>query len=320
MLNEQLNQTIIAYLTIILAVFTWSLVEIIVKFVQNAVGPIALSFFRYFIGGLFLLIILIIKRDLSGIIKMIRNNWKVFLLISIIASGLSNILYFIGVNNTQANIASAILTTYPIWITIFSFFLLKEKSNIEYKIIGIILGVIGVFILITNFNFSGFLMQENLLGNILVLCGSIIWGLYTPLGKRIQTNEEETTNCALKFTMLSFVFTSIFISFIVLLTPEVHTFFQYDLNSWFWVLFLGIIPTGFGQYIFFLGVKHIEVSKGISLAFLKPVFATILAFFILQEQTTFTLLISIGLVSCSVILINRNRNNAEIEEFNKIKP
>ncbi len=99
-------------------------------------------------------------------------------------------------------------------------------------------------------------------------------------------------------------------TFIILLfTPENSNFFQYDINSWFWILFLGVISTGFGQYIFFVGVKDIEVSKGISLAFLKPIFTTLLAFLILQEKPTIALFISIGMVASSVLLINKNSAN-----------
>lgn len=312
--STETKERTLGYFIIIIAVFTWSMVEISVKILQGSVGPITLSFFRYLIGGSFLFTILLMKGDLSGILKMIRNNWKLFILISLFTTSFSNVLYFTGVTFTQANIASAILTTYPIWITIFSFFILNEKSNLKLKFIGIILGFSGVAILITNFNFTGFFKQENLLGNILVLCGSIIWGFYTPLGKKIQNNEENTSNCALKFTSLSFLFSAIILFVILPFTPEFSTFMSYSLDSWLWILFLGVISTGFGQFIFFLGVKHIEVSKGISLAFLKPIFATILAFFILQEEPTLALLVSIGLISISVILINRKKKNLTLKK------
>ena len=113
------QQTVFGYSIITFAIFTWSIVEIIVKTLQGSIGPIALSFFRYFIGGLFLLVILILKKDLSGIWLMIKRNWSPFLFIAVFASSFSNILYFTGVTHTQANIANVILTTYPIWITIF---------------------------------------------------------------------------------------------------------------------------------------------------------------------------------------------------------
>jgi len=51
------DESLKGYLIIIIGVFTWSFSEIIVKLLQGSVGAISLSFFRYFIGGLFLLFI-----------------------------------------------------------------------------------------------------------------------------------------------------------------------------------------------------------------------------------------------------------------------
>ena len=93
-------------------------------------------------------------------------------------------------------------------------------------------------------------------------------------------------------------------------TPKLIVHFEssskaINIESWFWISFLGIISTGLGTYLLFEGIKHIEVSKGMSLAFCKPIFATFLAFFILKELPTITLLISISLVITSIMLINR---------------
>lgn len=294
------------YLIILIGVFTWSFSEIIVKLLQGSVGAISLSFFRYFIGGLFLLFILVIKRDLSGIIKMIKENWPLLLISSCFALGIGNMIYFIGVTNTKANVAATIYTTYPMWITFYSIFILNEKSNLKLKFIGIVIGLIGIAILMTNFNIMELFSPQNLFGNFFVLLGSIIWSFYSVLGKKIQINEEKTSNIALKFCMVSSFLASITIFIILIFTPELETFMNYSFESWLWISFLGIVPSGLGTFLLFEGIKRIEVSKGMSLAFCKPIFATILAFFILNELPTIALLISISLVIASIILINKN--------------
>jgi len=294
------------YSIMILAVFTWSFSEVIVKLLNNAVGPISLSFFRFSIGGIFLLLILTIKRDFKGLFLIIKNNLGLFLISSCFAFGFSNVIYFLGITFTQANIAATIYTTYPIWITIYSIFLLNEKDNLKYKFVGISIGIVGISILMTHFNFSGFFSLEYLLGNFLVLIGSIVWSLYSVLGKKIQQSEQDISNCALKYSMLSSFFACLTISVILPFSPEVKTFFNYSGYEWFWIIFLGIISTGLGIWLLFEGINRMEVSKAMSLAFLKPIFATILSFFILSETPTLILFISIILVIISIILINRN--------------
>jgi len=300
------DESLKGYLIIIIGVFTWSFSEIIVKLLQGSVGAISLSFFRYFIGGLFLLFILVIKRDLSGIIKMVKENWPLLLISSCFALGIGNAIYFVGVTNTKANIAATIYTTYPMWITFYSIFILNEKSNLKLKFIGIGIGLIGIAILLTNFNIAEIFSPQNLFGNFLVLLGSIIWSFYSVLGKKIQIKEFSTSNIALKFCMVSSFLASITIFIILIFTPELKTFMNYSFESWLWISFLGIVPSGLGTFLLFEGIKRIEVSKGMSLAFCKPIFATILAFFILNELPTIALLISISLVIASIILINKN--------------
>ena len=294
------------YFIIIIAVLMFSFSEVIVKFLHGSVGPISLSFFRFFIAGIFLLIILVVKKDLTGIFTMVKNNWLLFFISSFFAWGISNIVYFIGVTFTQANTASTIYTTYPIWITIYSMLLLHERSNMKFKFIGIAIGLVGLIILMSDV--STLYTPEFLFGNFLVLSSSIIWGLYSVLGKKIQNNEKELSNVELKFTMVSSFIAASPVLIVLIISPEFSTFLTgYNLESWFWILFMGAISTGLGLYLFFYGLKHVvEVSKGISLAFLKPIFATILAFLILSEIPSITLVISICLVVVSILLINRN--------------
>ncbi len=300
------DSSVQGYFILLIAVFTWSFSEIIVILLRGSVGALSLSFFRFFIGGLFLLFILIIKNDLSGIKEMIKNNWHLLLISSCFALGISNVIYFIGVTHTQANIAAIIYTTYPIWIMIYSFFILNERNNIKIKFLGIMIGFLGVLILMTNFNLLGFFSSKYLFGNVLVLIGSIIWGLYSVIGKKIQLNEKDLSNAPLKFATISSLFASIPILVILLFTPERDGFLNYDVESWFWIAFMGIICTGIGIFLLFEGIIRLEVSKGFSLAFLKPIFVMFLAYFILSEEPTIALYISLCLIVVSIILINAN--------------
>jgi len=296
------------YIYIILGVFTWSFSEITVKLTQSTVGPYALSFFRFFIGGLFLFVILCFKKDIGGTKSIISNNFLLFVISSFIGLGISNVIYYVGISQTQANIGSAIYTSYPIYISIYSIFLLNERSNLKLKAIGYVLGFIGVIILVTEFNFQGLVSVEYLIGNLMVLLGSVIWSVFSVLSKKIMIKEEETSNVNLKVNMLSFLFAAIPTFVILLFTDEFSYFLQYDLASWFIIFFLGIVSTALGLYIFFVGIENIEMSKGISLAYLKPVFTTILAFFILSELPTMALFLSIPIIFLSIYLINRKND------------
>lgn len=304
--NKQ-EDTIQGYMIIVFAVFTWSFSEIIVKLVQEQIDMASLSFFRFFLGGLFLLLLLLAKKDLTDLKGMISNNYRLFILSSAFALGISNLLYFIGLNYTQSNIGATIYSTYTIWSTIFSIYILNERNNIKLKLIGLLIGMIGVSLLMVNLDLFNILSLENLFGNVFVFIGAVLWGIYAVFGKKIQLNEPMVTNNALKFSMVSSFLASTPNFLSMFLLPKRNNPLSYSFEVWFYIFFLGCICTGLGLFLLFEGLKRVEVSKGMSITLLKPVFVTILAFFILHEIPTIILIISILLIIIAIILINRER-------------
>lgn len=237
-----------------------------------------------------------------------------------VALGISNIIYFIGLQifDLPANIGSAIYTTYTIFISIYSIFLLNEKTNISLKLIGYAIGFIGAALLMTNFQFNLFIEPAYLIGNLLLLLAAAIWAFYSVTGKMIFLRLPEVKNVEIKFTMLASLLACLPILIAIPFTSEINTFFIYDFNAWVYILLMGIITTGFGLYLFFVGIKKIEVSRGISMALLKPLISTVFAFLILGELPTTALYVAIPLIAIAILLINRPKK--EISQKSQENP
>nr|MDO8115627.1 DMT family transporter [Candidatus Sigynarchaeota archaeon] len=301
-----MNERLKGYVLCLLAVISWSLSEITVKLLQGGVGPITLSFYRFIFGGLIVLALLVMLRKTKGTKSLLVKNKGLFFLSSVIAFGISNMIYFVGIQFTYANVGAAIYTTYTLFITIYGIFILNERTNIPLKIVGCIIGFSGAAILITNFNLTLFLEPDKILGNMLLLLAAAVWGFYSVLGKKIFINNPGIPDVQLKFTALSNLLAAVPIVVVLPFTAEVSDFFQHTPTEWGLVLFLGFVLTGLSLFIFFVGLRWIEVSHGISMSLLKPVFATIFAFPILGEIPTPALLVSIPMVAVAVLLINRH--------------
>ncbi len=306
------------YLAVFFAIFIWSWGEVLIKLIQNEVGAFSYSFLRFFIGAIFLFVILLVKRDFSGIGSMVKKSPALFLMASVLGLGISHILFYIGISNTFANVGALIFTTYPIWTVLYSIFVLNERTNLKLKFVGMAIGIFGVAILMLSFHYNELLSLEqlfgkysHLFGNMIALIAAMVWSLYSVFGKKIQNNFEDLKDHDLKFTAISFIVAALPLFIILLFTPEFIAIFQYDLNTLLVIMILGVFSSGLAYYLFFFGIKYIEVSKGISLAFLKPILAAIFAFFILGEEITIILLVSLGLVLISIISINRPSKNGE---------
>lgn len=306
----KISETTRGYMFVSIAVISWSFSEIFQKLLQGTVPPMSKSFLRFFIGVMPLLIISAIQKDLK-MKDYFKRNWKLLSFAGIFAFGIGNYFYFVGINNTQANIGSAIYGAYPIIISIYSIFLVNERSNLKRRTLGYVIGFFGIFMLITEFDFTGLTDSENFAGNAFVLLGAFIWSFFSVLGKKISLKEKEieidaTTNIDLKYNIITmtFAFLTNFV-FILFMPEELDTFFQYPAMSWLYLILLGVISTGLGTWLFFIGIKHIEVSKGISLAMFKPILVTVFSFFILGELPSVILIASLPLVLVAIWLVTK---------------
>ncbi|GAB4327397.1 MAG: hypothetical protein Kow0069_34290 [Promethearchaeota archaeon] len=235
---------------------------------------------------------------------MLRRNWRSLTFASVVGFSVGNYVYFLGIRQTQANVGAAIYTTYPVYISIYSIFLLDERDDLNRKFAGYALGVTGVLGLMTNFDLAALLEPGGLAGNALVVLGALMFSFYPVLGKRIQIREREVVPAVdLKFTAISMGLAAVGNLVMLAAMEERKTLFQYTLEAWALVLLLGTITTGLSMYLFFVGVREIEVSKGMSIAMLKPVLTTMFAFFILGEVPTPALLASLPLVMLAVWLV-----------------
>lgn len=310
------------YLLCFSAVVAWSFSEIVVKLLQEVkasglgegVGPVLLSFYRFFFGGSFILLLMVARRQVPGTMLLIKRNAFLVLVSSMVAFGLSNVIYFAGIRMTQANVGAALYVTYPIFISIYGIFILHERTNIPLKIAGSVLGFVGMALLMTDFDLSLFVQPDKILGNILLVLAAAIWGFYSVLGKKVFTRERllpvevSVGAVEIKYTAVSNLLACVPVLVLLPFFPEeLALLFRHSLYEWLLILFMGIVITGLSLYVFFTGIKMIEVAHGISMSMFKPVMVAVFSFFILGELPSIAMYVAFPLIMVAVLLVNRRR-------------
>ena len=135
------------YLKLFLTAFLWGGTFIAGKGIAGSVDPYSAAFLRFVIASAFL--IFLTKRTegrLPGI------NWRQA--VNILFLGLTgifayNIFFFTGLSLINANRASLIIATNPIFISLFSVLLFKDKLS-PLKITGLCLSVTGALLVISS--------------------------------------------------------------------------------------------------------------------------------------------------------------------------
>jgi len=209
-----------------------------------------------------------------------------------------NYFFFKGLQLIEAGRAAIIIATNPVFIALFAAIIFKERMT-ALRVSGICLSVLGAMVVITRGEpaviFSGGLGW----GELFIFCCVASWVTYSLLGKAVLAD----------LSPLTAVTCSSVIGALLLLFPAVAEGllegWPYSITVWGSVSYLGIFGTVVGFVWFYQGIQRIGPTKaGLFINFV-PVSAVLLAFLILGEPITGSLMVGVVLVSCGVYLTNR---------------
>ena len=277
-----------SYIYCFLAILFFSTHEIIGKFIDSSITPIAITFYRFIIGGLLISIYVFFNRN--KFLPVI--NLKYIIICSCVGAlnvCISMYSLQLAIFYGQASFAAIIIGANSLFVSIFGFFILKEKLSSK-NVICLIVGCIGMGIVILG-NFSNIGDSKNvLLGVFFAVLASITFALYTVLSKQqiLKSNIHF-------FNSVAFSAGAIFLLIFGVFTNQDMSLGK-DLNIIIAVIYLGVVVTCLAYFLLFEGIRNINSSIGASFFFLKPVFVSILAYFLLNETLNLTQILGIVVV------------------------
>ncbi len=260
------------------------------------VGPFAASFLRFAIASVFLLFI---TWRVDGKLPAIKKAQ----IIPIILLGMTgvfayNVLFFKGLKIIEAGRASLIIANNPIFITLFASYFFKEKLN-PIKVTGIIISVIGAIIVISRGNPIELLNGNVGWGEFYIFCCVLTWVAYTLIGKAIMTDLSPLVSVS-----YSSVVGTVALLFPACFEGMMRDLVHYSTADWFGIFYLGFFGTVLGFVWYYQGIKIIGPMKASQFINFVPISAVLLAFFMLGESITLSLLVGTIFVISGVYLTN----------------
>ncbi len=286
----------ITYLKLLLTAVFWGGTFVAGRSLAQNVGPFSAAFFRFAIASVFLVLL---AWKVEGKITLIKKRQilPVFLL-GLTGVFCYNLFFFKGLKLIEASRAAIIIANNPIFITLFSAIFFKEKLN-TLKITGILISVSGAIIAISRGDVLEILQGNLGLGEFYIFLCVVSWVIFSLLGKVVMSD----------LSPLSSVTYSSITGTILLFPPALREgladCIYYSISDWWNIFYLGFFGTVLGIVWFYEGINQIGPTKaGLFINFV-PISAILLAFFILGEPLTLSLLIGTILVTCGVYLTNR---------------
>ena len=275
----------------------WGTIGLFVKLMEaQGSSSSYTSFLRLFFGFILLVILTLIfegpKAFLIG-----RRTLISCLLLGIVCQGIFNILYSRSISMNGISVASVLLYTAPIFTSITSVLLFKEKLDL-LKWFALLVNVVGCALTATGGDFSAAALAP--LG-ILIGIGSGFTYALTAVFGRIAMREDTSPFAVAAYNVL---FGCLFVALVSRPWQAVEN----PLNAKLLLsgLLFGLIPTALAYSFYFNGLSGItQTSKVPVVASVELVVATVIGVLAFAENMNAVRITGILLVLLSILLFSR---------------
>jgi len=264
------------------------------KFLLAHISPVNLVLFRFFIGSILLFLLLFFFGD----VKIPLRDFFYLCLLGIIGITIYQFFFTYALKYTSVTNVSIIINTAPLYGGILSSLFGFEKFK-RKRILCIIMGFFGVFIIITKGTFL--LEPGDATGNILAVVSSFLWALYTILSKPLLDRHSP-----LKVTTYSMITGSVLLIPFVPFYLDLHELMRLSFSGWAILSFTVVFSIVIAFFLWYRGVKKIGPSRTIIYQYSIPVFAAFFAYLLIHERLYFSQLVGAAIVFFSLWLARRN--------------
>lgn len=249
----------------------------IVIFVRNIeLTSKEIAVLRGVIGSIFLLGVMLFSKEKTSF-SAIKKNLPI-LVLSGLGVGANWIFLFEAYKYTTVSIATLSYYCAPIFVTIMAPIILKEKISL-IKFLCVCTAMIGMLCIVGTNKGSIGEGYNHFLGIIYGLTAAVGYASVILMNKFIKGLKGVET------TVTQLVFASI------LLLPYVMITSGFDFSkmtgiSWGYMIFLGIVHTGFAYALYFSSLKELKGQTIAVLSYIDPITAILISALFLGEQLT----------------------------------
>ncbi|EGW35931.1 DMT family transporter [Desulfosporosinus sp. OT] len=249
----------------------WSLGGLLIKSVNAS--PLSIAGSRSAIAVVLLLLVL----------KKPKLTWSVAQIGAALAYAATSMLFVTATKTTTAANAVLLQFTAPIYVAIFSSWLLKEKTKLlDWITVFLVMGGMVLF-------FLDNLSTKSILGNGIAAASGVSFAFF------IMFMRMQKDGSPLESVLLGNVFTAaIGLPFLAWSAP--------DATGWLFLVILGVVQLGIPYILFSRAIKHATALEAILIPVIEPLLNPVWVFLILGEAPGLLAIIG-GFIVLSAITV-----------------
>jgi len=290
------------YLKLTCTAVLWGGTFIAGRIIVTNVEPYSAAFLRFALAGIFL--IPLAWKSEGRLPAVEKDQILPVLLLGATGIFLYNIFFFKGLKLIEAGRAALIIANNPVCVALLSACFFKEKLSL-LKIVGIILSITGALIVISKGHMTDIVKGRFGWGEVYIFLCVLSWAAFALVGKTVLRGISPLASIA-----YASVVGGGLLFFPALIEGVLQNIFLYTMADWIGIFYLGFFGTVIGFVWFYDGIKALGPTRASIFVNIVPVSAVVLAFVILDEPLTSSLLSGTVLVTAGVYL-----TNAEFSSF-----
>lgn len=288
-----------AYLAWLTICIVWGTTYLAIRVGVADLPPMLFAGIRWIIAGTIMTILLNLRHYTLPRVK----DFLHLAIVGILLLGVANGLVVVAEQWLPSGLTALILSTLPFWVVGIEYFL-PNKPKINLFIIGgLLLGTTGVMIIFAR-DLDITLDINILIGGLCLLGAVIAWAAGSIYWKYKKTDVRPLMGASIQMLIAGILQTAL-----GLILGE-HNNFHLTQNG---VLALGYLIVfgsilGYASYIY--SVTHLPLSLVSTYAYINPIIAILLGWYVLNEPLTVTVFIASGLILAGVALVKRGNTLA----------
>ncbi len=252
----------------------WGINFSVVKYALGDFHPLSFTVVRFALAAIFLFSVirfrgqpmLIERRDRTAVIKL-----------GLLGITFYNIFFMVGLKYTSASHSALLISLSPLMGALIEVASGKEQLRGRLSV-GIVLATIGVTLIIRSRGAIGF-DKDMLLGDVLTLCATLLWALYT-----IEARPLLQRYSAISVTAWSVAAGTVLLLPFSIGDIAMQSWSGPSLTAWGALAFAAFIAAGVAYSLWYEGVKRIGVTRTMVYHYLMPFVAVVFAALFLHER------------------------------------
>jgi len=268
--------SVLPYLLLSLTMLCWAGNWVVGRAVRGVMPPVALTFWRWSIAAL-LLAPFVLPR-LRGKWPVLRQHWRVLVILGFTGVALFQFLIYFGLRLTTSVNGMLMNSAMPLFILLIAW-LVDRDTVTPRQLAGMIVSFTGILVILNHGEVATLRHFSFNPGDLLILMGMPVWGIYSVTVRRVPRELDPLSLVfvvaviGLAFLLPGYVIESMFFQSVQLSWPAVAS-----------VLYVACFASIVAYLGWNAGVVRIGPNRAGFTVHLLPAFGTVLAIIFLGEE------------------------------------